>query len=174
MKIQIVPSALMTDREIENIISFCNRAYAEELDALFETFENTTHVLGLINEKLVSHAMCVTRYLQTGAAPIMRTAYVEMVATEKAYRRRGFAAAIMKRLIDEVQDYDLAALSPSDHKYYAKLGWELWQGPLFIRTDDGLLASPEDEEAMIYRLPKTPVLDLAAPLSAEWREGELW
>jgi hypothetical protein len=27
---------------------------------------------------------------------------------------------------------------------------------------------------MIYRLPQTPVLDLSASLSAEWRAGELW
>jgi hypothetical protein len=29
-------------------------------------------------------------------------------------------------------------------------------------------------KVMILRLPCTPPLDLDAPLSAEWREGELW
>jgi hypothetical protein len=27
---------------------------------------------------------------------------------------------------------------------------------------------------MILRLPRTPPLDLDAPLSIEWREGDLW
>jgi len=80
----------------------------------------------------------------------------------------------MRRLIAEVQDYDLAALSPFNVDYYERLGWELWRGPLFIRTKEALVPSPADEEVMIFRLPKTPPLDLDAPLSAEWREGELW
>jgi aminoglycoside 2'-N-acetyltransferase I len=56
---------------------------------------------------------------------------------------------------------------------YARLGWELWRGPLFVRTDAGLMPTP-DEEVMILRLPRTTPLDLDSPLSAEWREGELW
>jgi hypothetical protein len=34
---------------------------------------------------------------------------------------------------------------------------------LFIRTDVGLMPTP-DEEVMILRLPRTPPLDLAVPL----------
>jgi aminoglycoside 2'-N-acetyltransferase I len=104
----------------------------------------------------------------------MRTAYVEAVATEAKYRNRGFASFIMKYLIGEIQDYELAALSPFSVEYYERLGWELWRGSLFIRTKDDLMPSLDGEEVMIFRLPKTPVLDLNAPLSAEWREGELW
>ncbi len=33
---------------------------------------------------------------------------------------------------------------------------------------------PDDEEAMIFRLPTTPDLDLTVPISIEWREGEIW
>lgn len=116
----------------------------------------------------------VTRYLQAGTNPILRTAYIEAVATEVNYRNRGFATSIMKHLVGEIQDYELAALSPFNIEFYRRLGWELWQGPLSIRTNDNFLASPEDEEVMIFRLPKTPPLDLNAPLSAEWRDGELW
>ena len=58
--------------------------------------------------------------------------------------------------------------------FYERLGWELWHGPLFVRTEHSVERSPDDEEVMIYRLPSTPELDLSAPLSAEWREGEIW
>ncbi len=109
-----------------------------------------------------------------GHLPPLRTAYVEAVATDLAWRNRGFAAAIMRRIAAEVQDFDLAAPAPFDVRYYARLGWEAWQGPLFIRTQAGLQPSPEDEKVMILRLPKTPPLDITHPLSAEWREGELW
>jgi len=67
----------------------------------------------------------------------------------------------------------LAALYPENSEFYARLGWELWQGDLFIRQDQQLIATPDDE-VMIHRLVTTPNLSLADSLSAEWRIGELW
>ena len=156
------------------IVSLCNRAYEKDMEPILNTFVDATHILGYYNELLVCHALWVTRYLQAGANPIMRTAYVEAVATESEYRNRGLAAAVMKYLVGEIQDYELAALSPFRVNYYERLGWELWRGPLFIRTKDSLMSCVDDEEVMVFRLPKTPSLDLNAPLSAEWRDGELW
>ena len=105
------------------------------LEPLFNTFGAATHVLGYCDQTLVSHAMWVTRWLQTGTLPVMRTAYIEMVATDQAYRGRGFASAVMRRVAHEIQDFDLGALCPSSVAYYERLGWERWRGPLFIRTD---------------------------------------
>jgi aminoglycoside 2'-N-acetyltransferase I len=174
LHIQVLSSESLSNTGRRNIISLCNRAYEEDMQPLFDTFVGATHVLGFLDGSLVSHALWVTRYLQVGTDPLLRTAYVEAVATEQAYRNRGFATAIMERLASEIQDFDLAALSPFSVKYYERLGWERWRGPLFIRTENGLLPSPDDEEVMVLRLPNTPDLDLSAPLSAEWREGELW
>lgn len=173
-EIKVFDSSALSPSLREEIIALCNRAYEEDLGPLFETFTGAVHLLGYCESILVSHALWVTRYLQAGAGPLMRTAYVEALATEAGYRGRGYAAVLLKQLIGKVQDYDLAALSPSDAGYYQRLGWELWRGPLFIRANGELEASPEDEEVMIYRLPKTPALDITDPLSAEWREGELW
>ena len=174
IEIQVVNSVTLSPSLREEIIALCNRAYEEDLEPLFETFTGAVHLLGYCESILVSHALWVRRYLQAGTGPLMRTAYVEALATEAGYRGRGYAAALLKTLIGEVQAYDLAALSPSDAGYYRRLDWELWRGPLFIRENGSLLPSPDDEEVMIYRLPKTPALDINDPLSAEWREGELW
>lgn len=174
LSIQVVRSESLSDTDRRNIISLCNRAFGEDIEPLFNTFVDATHVLGYYDGSLVSHALWVTRNLQVGTSPLLRTAYVEAVATEQTYRNRGFATAIMKRVADEIQGFDLAALSPFSVAYYERLGWELWRGPLFIRTESGLLPSPDDEEVMILRLSGTPDLDLSAPLSAEWREGKLW
>jgi len=174
LNIQIIHSKLISETLRKEIISLCNRAYEEDMEPLLETFLDATHILGYSDGVLVSHTLWVTRYLQAGTGPIMRTAYIEAVATESKYRNRGFAASIMKYLIGEIQDYELAALSLFSVEYYGRLGWELWRGSLFIRTNDKLSTSPDDEEVMIFRLPKTPALDLNAPLSAEWRLGELW
>jgi aminoglycoside 2'-N-acetyltransferase I len=172
--IKVLHSKLIPETIRKDIVSLCNRAYEKDMRLILETFVGATHVLGYSNDLLVCHALWVTRYLQAGTNPLMRTAYVEAVATEAKYRRRGFASAVMKHLTGEVQDYDLAALSPFSVEYYQRLGWELWQGPLFIRTKDNLVPCLDDEEVMIFRLPKTPLLDLTTSLSAEWRKGELW
>ena len=82
-------------------------------------------VIGSLNGRIVTHAMWVTRWLQAGDAPPMRTAYVEMVATEPALERRGFATAALTRVVEEVDDYDLAALWPNYPEFYARLGWSL-------------------------------------------------
>src|SRR5215211_6078606 len=118
---KIIHSKLTSETLRKEIVSLCNRAYEQNMETLFETFVDATHILGYYNDLLVCHALWVTRYLQVGTNPILRTAYIEAVATEANFRNRGFASAIMN-----------------------------------------------------YRLPQTPIFDLNAPLSAEWREGELW
>ena len=173
LKIQIIRGALITDIQYQDIIALCNRAYSENLEPLFRVLPAEAHVLAFLSGSLVSHAMWVTRWLQPGEAKPLRTAYVEMVATDPQHQRKGFASAVMSRLVEAIPDYELAALDPAEPELYARVGWKFWRGPLFIRTDRGLIETP-DERVMIFGLPQTPELDLDAPLSAEWREGELW
>lgn len=162
------------------IVDLVVRAYEEDLASLFESFSDATHVLGTLHTApdgagvLASHALWVTRWLQIGSGPLLRTAYVELVATDAAWRGRGYASTLMQRLAEEIRDFDIAALSPFSVTYYARLGWERWLGPLLIRKEGELLPTPEDEEVMILRLPNTPPLDVRSELSVEWREGEVW
>jgi len=173
LELEVIHADLLVADKLATIHVLCNRAYEEDLSQLFETFNDATHVLGYFGETLVSHAMWVTRWLQLGDGSGLRTAYVEMVATEPGYQRHGFATAIMQRLAEEISDFELGGLCPSETELYAKLGWVYWRGPLFIRAEEGLTPTP-DEKVMILRLPKTPPLDLNLPLSAEWRQGEVW
>jgi aminoglycoside 2'-N-acetyltransferase I len=170
---KIIHSSDIDPKLKARVIALCNRAYAEELTPLFETFRDATHVLGFMEGSLVSHAMWVTRWLQPGNSPLLRTAYVEMVATKPENQREGFATAIMRRLTSTISAFDLGALSPADTTLYSRLGWVFWRGPLFIRYGGNLIAT-SNERIMVLRLPKTPRLDMDGPISAEWREGELW
>jgi len=72
-----------------------------------------------------------------------------------------------------VGDYDLAALCPTRDGLYRRLGWRYWRGPLSVRKDGHVVPTPQ-ERVMILPLPLTPTLDLDAPLSVEWRPGEVW
>ena len=176
LRLEVLHADQLTSQKLAEIHALCNRAYAVyevDLEPLFQTFTDTTHVLGWWGSALASHAMWVTRWLQPSDQPPLRTAYVEMVATEPEFQGRGFATAVMRQLASGIQDFQLGGLSPAEPMLYERLGWVFWQGPLFIRARDGLLPTPEGS-VMILRLPKTPPLDLTLPLSAEWREGELW
>ena len=161
------------------VIALCESAYKEDFSHLFELLPASVHVLARDDRGgLASHAEFVPRWLQAAGCETMRTAYVEAVATAPGHQRRGIATTVLQRLVDVVAadpTWQLAALSPSDAAFYERLGWELWRGPLAIRRDGHLEPSPDDEQVMIRRLPRTPAtLDLTALLTAEWREGELW
>jgi aminoglycoside 2'-N-acetyltransferase I len=176
LKLEVLHADQLRPEQLAEIHALCNRAYAVygvDLEPLYQTFTDTTHVIGWWGSAIVSHAMWVTRWLQPGDQPPLRTAYVEMVATEPGFQGRGFASAVMRRLASAIEPFEMGGLSPAEPTLYTKLGWVFWQGPLFIRTQDGLTSTPDDS-VMILRLPKTPSLDLTLPLSAEWREGELW
>ena len=160
-----------TDRAA--VIDLCSRAFETDFAPLFNTFHEPTHVLGKLDGVLVSHALWVTRWLQAGRGPLLRTAFVEAVATDPAYQGQGYATQVMQTLQAAIADYDLAGLSTGSPDFYVRLGWQSWRGPLFVRTEVGLLATPTDS-VMILSLPHTPPLDLDGPLSAEWRVGELW
>ncbi|MGE0883794.1 MAG: GNAT family N-acetyltransferase [Blastocatellales bacterium] len=162
------------EEERAALIQLCTAAYEENFDHLFLSLPGATHVLGWLDGEIVTHAAWVTRWLQPAGLPLLRTAYVEAVATAPVRQGLGFGTAVMQHLQTHIQDYELGALSPSEVAFYARLGWEMWQGPLAIRTTAGIEPTPPDEEVMILRLPRTPALELSVLLTAEWREGELW
>lgn len=173
IKLEVIRFDNLTTDKLESIHATCNRASEEALTALFNTFRDATHVLGDFGETIVSHAMWVTRWLQPGNVPQLRTAYLVIVTTDPNYQRHGFATVLMKQLAGENTDLELGGLCPAEPELYEKLGWVFWRGPLFIHAAERLISIP-DEKVMILRLKKTPALDLNLPLSAEWRDGELW
>lgn len=165
----------LSNSQSAEVIELCSAAYEENFEHYLEQLRSPVHVLAHFSGNLVSHAAWITRWLQVNEGNLLRTAYVEAVATAPPYQGRGFASALLRELFThiEIERYDLGALSPSDAAFYARLGWELWNGPLAIRTKEGLLPTP-DEQVMIYRFAHTPNLNLNGCLTAEWREGELW
>jgi GNAT superfamily N-acetyltransferase len=175
LKIHVVSAAALSAQTWEQILALCDRAYGEDLRAIFRGFTNPVHVLATVDGAIASHALWVTRWLAPNGNAPLRTAYVEGVATDPVHQNRGCASAVMRVLVSQVSAFQLAALCPSDrgHALYSRLGWEEWIGPLFIRQGAELIPTP-DESIMIYRLPGTPPLNPKDPLSAEWRPGELW
>jgi len=71
-------------------------------------------------------------------------------------------------------EYELGALGTGAFAFYERLGWERWRGPSFVRTPGGLVRTEEDDGfLMILRTTAAP-LDLDAPISCDWRPGDVW
>ncbi len=132
------------------------------------------HFLAYRADTLVSHAVVTTRWLQPPGLPILKTAYVDAVATLPDCQGQGYGSAVMRHLAENIGDYAIACLETDRPGFYARLGWALWRGPLAGRGEHGLVPTPEQTGIMVLRLPHTPPLDLDGPLSIECQPGRIW
>lgn len=180
MKLNVHTTAALGAAERAAIIALCERATGNDFSILFELVERSPeswHVLALADETLIGHALWYPRWLQVNGGPLLRTAYVEAVAVEPDRQGQGVGSALLTRLASEIAGFELGALSTERHTFYARLGWEIWQGPLAVRTPGGLEATTFDDpgdRVMILRKPLTPPLDLTATLAAEPRTPKHW
>lgn len=174
LSISVYPGAQLSSADQAEILTLCSLAYEEDAAPWLTTLKGPIHVVGRIGSRIVSHAAWVERWLAPGDLGMLRAAYVEAVATLPAFQGRGYGAEVMQTLPPLIEDFDIAALSPSNAGFYRRIGWESWQGELSVRLAFGLIMSL-DEQAMILRLPRTPAaLDVTAPLSIDGRNGERW
>jgi aminoglycoside 2'-N-acetyltransferase I len=144
-----------------------------------DDWDNTTgglHFVVELDGGLASHAAVVERELWTGPHRL-RTGYVEAVATWPELQRRGLATRAMRAANEHIRDvYELGGLDSGSQGFYERLGWERWRGPTLVRTAGGEeRTEEEDGYVMILRTPRSPSdLDLDAPISCEWRRGDVW
>lgn len=160
----------------ESIVQLCVAAHQEaDFHNLFTNIPSGgRHFLAFHAKTLVSHAVVTTRWLQPQGLPILKTAYVDAVATLPAFQGQGFGSAVMQHLAQNIADYAIACLETDRIDFYARLGWEVWRGALAGRGEQGNIPTPEQTGVMILRLPQTPALDLDGELTIEWQPGRIW
>jgi aminoglycoside 2'-N-acetyltransferase I len=124
---------------------------------------------------ILAHASVVEREVHTNGHRLA-TGYVEAVATLPGHQRKGYGSAIMGEVNEYLdQTFQLGALGTGTLNFYQRLGWVVWQGPTFVRTEAGLLRTAEEDGQVMVRLtPASPELDLSAPISCDWRPGDVW
>jgi aminoglycoside 2'-N-acetyltransferase I len=124
---------------------------------------------------IVAHASVVERELHT-SGHALATGYVEAVATRPVHQRRGYGSALMREVDEYIdQTFELGALDTGSSAFYERQGWVVWKGPTFVRTDSGLIRTAEEDGQVLVRLtPTSPELDLSAPISCDWRPGDVW
>jgi aminoglycoside 2'-N-acetyltransferase I len=133
------------------------------------------HWLAYYGEQLVSHAMVTTRWLQPEGQPLLRTAYVDAVATLPAHQGHGYGSSVMRQLANDIEDeYLIACLETERAPFFERLGWENWRGSLAGRSEQGLIPTPLQAGIMVLRLARTPALSLDSGLSIECQSGRIW
>jgi aminoglycoside 2'-N-acetyltransferase I len=180
VEVRRVTSQGISSGEITQLRALMAAAFADDERGGFSE-EDWQHALGgmhfLIERagRIVSHAAVVERDIRVGDVPL-RTGYVEAVATDPAFQRRGLGAAVMTAVNSYIgANFELGALGTGSQPFYERLGWRVWQGPSLVRMPDGDRPTPdEDGYIMVLATPRTPPLDLRAPISCDWRPGDVW
>src|SRR5262249_62429274 len=106
----------------------------------------------------------------------LRVRCLEAVATRPGHRGRGHGWAVGEALGAIVADaFDLGGLSTGRRRFYERLGWFGWRGPLAVRTPEGDVPTREERNAiMVLPTPRVPEPDLDATLVCDLRAGDVW
>lgn len=133
------------------------------------------HFVLELGGEIVAHASVVERELHIDGRPF-RTGYVEAVATASDRQGRGLGSLVMSDVTRYIRErFELGALGTGRHAFYERLGWLTWKGPSSVRTADGPHWTPDDDGSLlVLPTPSSPDLDPAAPISCEWRPGDVW
>lgn len=159
-----------------SIIEVCIAAHQDEdFKNLFSYIPSGgRHFLAYHETELVCHAVVTTRWLQPEGQSLLKTAYVDAVATSPAYQGHGYGSAVMQHLAMNIADYSIACLETDRPGFYERLGWETWRGALAGRSENGLIPTLDQKGVMILRLPHTPALKLDGMLTIECQTGRIW
>lgn len=128
---------------------------------------------------MIGHAAVVQRRLLYGDTAL-RCGYIEGVAVREDHRGQGLGSALMDAAEQVIRGgYHLGALSASElgRPLYAGRGWLPWQGPMSVLGPDGPTRTPDDDGTLLVlpgELPPTVTLDPTAPISCDWRNGDVW
>jgi len=176
-RVEVVTTEALAEDRRAAIVELCIAAHDEqEFRNLFLKYipSGGRHVLLYAGDELVTHAVATQRGVQPEGFPVLRTAYVDAVSTRPDRQGRGAGTAVMRRLAAEIGDYEIGCLQTDKMGFYERLGWELWRGPLAGRGPDGLIPTPDQHGVMVLRLPRTPAVDLDAPLTVEVQPARIW
>jgi aminoglycoside 2'-N-acetyltransferase I len=133
------------------------------------------HFVLQLDGEIVAHAAVVERQIHVGDQEF-RTGYVEAVATDPERQGVGLGSIVMTDVTEYIRErFDLGGLGTGRKSFYARLGWRVWAGSSSVRTADGDRPTPDDDGSiMVLATPTTPPLDQDAPISCDWRAGDVW
>lgn len=180
MRLRRLPTDELSRSEVDAIRALMMVAFGDDEEDRFSE-EDWQHAIGGmhfvldIDGVLVTHASVVEREIHVAGRPF-RSGYVEAVATAPERDGAGFGSIVMAAVTAFIRDnYELGMLGTGRHHFYERLGWVVWPGQAFVRTAAGAERTPDEEGDLLFlRTPTTPPLDDLAPVSCDWRPGDVW
>ena len=180
MEFKILEVKELNPQQRQQIAKLCFSAFDEDPWSQYLFMQTASHLVGILDGKIVSHALWTDRVFTINNTIKLKTAYVEYVTTDERIRGKGFASQLLRYLIDTLTHlgYELAALRPEYDKFYKKLGWINWLGDLYIHQGKSTYLTDENK-IMLYPL-NIQLKDLLLHstehhvICTNWREGELW
>jgi aminoglycoside 2'-N-acetyltransferase I len=180
LRLRRLATSELSRSEIAQIRALMDVAFGSDEDGGF-TNEDWDHAIGGIHFVLeldgaiVAHAAVVERDLHIDGEPY-RTGYVEAVATAPDRQGLGLGSIVMTEVTEDVKErFELGALGTGRQSFYGRLGWRVWEGATWVRTEAGDLRTPDEDGAiMVLATPTSPPFDLAASISCDQRPGDAW
>jgi aminoglycoside 2'-N-acetyltransferase I len=180
IRLRRLASDELTAAEVAAIRALMTAAFGDDEEDRFDDTDwehalGGTHVVAEVDGAIVAHAAVVERELRIAGRPV-RTGYVEAVATSPDRQGTGLGTRVMTAIGEVIRErYELGALGTGSHHFYERLGWRTWRGPASVRSPDGDRRTPDDEGfILVLETPASPPLDLADPISCDWRAGDVW
>jgi aminoglycoside 2'-N-acetyltransferase I len=170
-------------RHTWELSAFSRRSLRELFDRAFDgDFDDTDfdHALGGLHVvvssdegNVVAHASVVARSMAIDDTP-QRVGYVEAVAVDPLWQRRGLGHEVMEAAEQIIAGaYDFGALSASEagEALYRSRGWRRWEGELGVLTPSGLTLTPDDRGGVhVFGQIGQP----DGLLVCDWRSGDAW
>lgn len=172
-------SSELTARQARDLRSLCERAWAGkggDFDA--EDWESALGGMHFVVEEdgaPVAHASVIERRFELDQR-LVRTGFVEAVATLPDRQGMGLASAVMREAGEFIdKQFELGALDTGIPGFYERLGWVVWPGRTGVRTPEGVQLTPEEDGNVLVRLPRgTLQAGGDSLLVCDWRPGDPW
>ncbi|MGV0742910.1 GNAT family N-acetyltransferase [Mycolicibacterium sp. XJ870] len=136
------------------------------------------HVLITEGGVLLAHASVVARTLRHDGV-VFDAGYVEGVAVRSDRQGRGLGCLVMDHTESLVRTrHAIGALNAveSAAPFYARRGWNPWDGPTQADTPSGLVDTYDPADRIFLLTSSSTPFGLAksTPLICDWRAGDLW
>ena len=153
LAVRVVPSPELSSGDRARLRRLLDDAFGGDFtDADWDHALGGWHVVATDDGEIIAHAAGVPRRLQVGDQ-IFLTGYVEAVAVESSRQRAGLGSSVMRRANDIIEHrFEMGGLSSGRQGFYARLGWQRWAGPTYVREPDGRLVRTRDEADVMLRL----------------------
>lgn len=130
--------------------------------------------LGHFEERLIAHGAVVPRKMNIDGEPKI-VGYVEAIAVEPSYWRKGYGSLLMADLTSFCKsEFSLSMLSTDEKDFYRKSGWRDFQGMSYVLQDGKEVRTEDEDYGLMYILGKDPALEEPRKAVCNSRSGDDW